>query len=86
MVALATALYDDFRHNVAEQMRRRSMTHAELAERLQVSRPYVSQLLAGTVSTKRGVSLDIVEKVAKIFGVKPATLLRQPTESPAIAE
>lgn len=82
-MTVATQLYDNFRANVAEQMRRQGMTHARLAEELQVSRPYVSQLLAGTVATRRGVALETVENVARALQVKPTALLKEPKALPA---
>ena len=50
---------------------RAGLDATELADRIDVRRPYITQIESAT----RGVSLEVLEQLAKAFRVKPATLL-----------
>jgi len=49
----------------------RGWTQQELADRIDVRRPYITQIESAT----RGVSLEILEQLAKALRAKPAALL-----------
>jgi transcriptional regulator with XRE-family HTH domain len=63
------------RGTVARNVRRlrqaRGWTQQALADRIAVRRAYVTQIELGT----SGVSLEILEKLARVFRVKPGALL-----------
>jgi len=63
------------RGTVARNVRRlrqaRGWTQQALADRIAVRRAYVTQIELGT----SGVSLEILEQLARVFRVKPGALL-----------
>lgn len=76
MVTLATQLQDDFRTNVADLMRRRGVTQAQLADAIGVTQGYVSQLLNGRTAEKNGIGLDTVNRISIALSVAPHLLLK----------
>lgn len=60
-------LRESFVAQVRERMAAIGMTQKELAERLGVSQPVVSRMLAG----KHSPSLDLVERVSRELGCEP---------------
>lgn len=62
-----------FRQNLKTLMDRRKWSQADLAERMECTQPYISQLLTGA----REPGLTTVEKVAGVFGVTPESLLKE---------
>jgi transcriptional regulator with XRE-family HTH domain len=58
--------------NVKQRREGRGWTQQELADRTQMRRAYVTQIESGA----RGVSIEVLEKLAKAFRVKVATLLK----------
>lgn len=71
MVATEMPLHDHFRANVRRRREELSLTQQELAERLEVSRPYVAQVEAGDHSP----TLSQVEKFAKALKCPALSLL-----------
>jgi transcriptional regulator with XRE-family HTH domain len=57
--------------NVRRLRRAHGWPQQALADRIGVHRVYVTQIETG----RRGVSLEVLEKLARVFRVKPATLL-----------
>jgi len=64
-----------FVHRLARNVKRlrmaRGWTQQELADRINVRRPYITQIEGAT----RGVSLEVLEQLAKAFRVKASALL-----------
>jgi transcriptional regulator with XRE-family HTH domain len=58
--------------NIRQRRTARGWTQAELAERIGVDRVFVTQLEGAT----RNVSLDVLERLARVFRVPPGTLLK----------
>jgi transcriptional regulator with XRE-family HTH domain len=65
------ALMEQVARNVRRLRRARGWTQQALADRMHVRRAYITQI----ESASRGVSLEILEKLAKAFRVKPGALL-----------
>ena len=57
--------------NIRTRRMARGWTQQALADRIGVDRVFVTQLEGAT----RNVSLDVLERLARAFRVKPATLL-----------
>lgn len=76
-------LEDWFRANLRWWRKARNMTQADLAERLGISRPSVTQLETGDWIP----GLEVVARVAEALNIKPLQLLSEPVEenSPASA-
>jgi transcriptional regulator with XRE-family HTH domain len=51
---------------------KKEMTQTDLAEKLRVSRNYISRIETGV----ENMSLKNIEKLARVLGVRPDTLLR----------
>lgn len=60
-------LQDEFRQLILDELQRQGVTHGELARRMGVSRPMVSQYLAGRVSP----GVDVVERFCRALGFVP---------------
>ena len=58
--------------NIRQRRQARGWTQAALAERIGVDRVFVTQLEGAT----RNVSLDVLERLARVFRVRPDTLLK----------
>jgi transcriptional regulator with XRE-family HTH domain len=58
--------------NIRRHRQARQWTQAELAARIGVDRVFVTQLEGAT----RNVSLVVLERLARVFRVKPDTLLK----------
>jgi len=68
---------ENFRHNLRRRRRELNLSQEDLARRLNVSGPYVSQVEAGR--TTQG--LDVVERFAKALDLPAVALLLEPEES-----
>jgi transcriptional regulator with XRE-family HTH domain len=73
MVKMSARIYAAFVENVRQRMADRGMNQADLAERLGVTKSYVSQILSG----HRRPGLDTLETFAAVFGADPADLIRK---------
>lgn len=60
-------LRQQFLRLVKQRMEQLGVTHQQLADRLGVSRPYVSRLLSG----KHSPSADLMQRVAEALGCEP---------------
>jgi transcriptional regulator with XRE-family HTH domain len=65
------ALMAKVARNIRARRTERGWTQQALADRIGVDRVFVTQLAGAT----RNVSLDILERLARVFRVKPSTLL-----------
>lgn len=72
MTTLAGKLLPIFRENVETHLVKRGWTRADLAEQMEVTRSYVTQILGG----HRGVGLDALESVADALNVPAADLIK----------
>ncbi|TWT49056.1 helix-turn-helix protein [Thalassoglobus neptunius] len=73
-------LQEEFRRIVKDELARQGMSQSELARRMSVSRPTVSQYLSG----KFCPGLDVVEKFFNALGLPlhlSSTEARQPADS-----
>lgn len=77
MVTMSTSLHDAFLCNLERHMAATAMTRTELARRMNVSKPYISNMLKG----KFVPGLEVITKVAKAIGVPPVSLLVEPAEA-----
>lgn len=59
--------------NVKAARKRAKLTQVRLAQRAKMDPTYITHIESG----RRNVTLDIVEKLAKVLGTKPYTLLRE---------
>jgi transcriptional regulator with XRE-family HTH domain len=66
-------IVEDFRANVNELLLRRGISRTELARRMGVKQPFVSQLLNG----QREPGLRVLERMAAALDVQPATLIKK---------
>jgi transcriptional regulator with XRE-family HTH domain len=64
-------LMERIARNVKRRRDARGWAQQELADRLEVRRAYVTQIESGA----RGVSIEVLEKLARVFRVKVGTLL-----------
>lgn len=68
----------ELRRILARNVRRRrkalDLSQEEFAERAGMDRTWLSKL----ETTKAAVSIDVIEKIARAFGIEPAELLRSP--------
>jgi transcriptional regulator with XRE-family HTH domain len=64
-------LMDQIGKNVRRHREARGWTQEQLARRLRVHRVYVTQI----ETAARGVSLEILEQLGKVFRVKPGRFL-----------
>ncbi|TDH58207.1 XRE family transcriptional regulator [Dankookia rubra] len=64
-------------HNLRQLRRDRGLSQEELALRAGIDRTYVSSLERGIYSA----TIDMVGKLAQELGVRPAELLREPTNN-----
>jgi transcriptional regulator with XRE-family HTH domain len=62
--------------NVEREMHARGWTQVELADKCELSQPRVSELLKGTYGSR----MEIIDRIAKAFGVHPSALLMPPIE------
>jgi ribosome-binding protein aMBF1 (putative translation factor) len=69
-------LAEFFRTNVRRYMRQHGCTQESLARTMNVSQPYISQIVTGKFSP----GLDVVENVASALEIDPLDLLRPPPE------
>lgn len=74
MQAMSTLTHEYFCNNVRTARLAIGLTQGRLAEKLQVSRPYIAQIEGG----RRVPSLDIVERFADALGLKSHELLLPP--------
>ena len=70
-------LVEIFALNVRRLRNSKGWSQEELADRVKLSRVYVSYIENG----RQAASLEIVERVAKAFGVEPTKLLERPLKS-----
>lgn len=70
---MSQRIYSAFVSNVRERMAELSLTQSDLAERLGVTRSYVSQILSG----HRRPGLDTLELFANVLDTQPEDLIRQ---------
>lgn len=68
---------EDFRANVNEQLQRRGISRTELARRMGVKQPFISQLLNG----QREPGLRVLERLAEALGVQPSLLIRKKSKT-----
>ena len=68
---------ENFRHNLRRRRRELNLSQEDLARRLNVSGPYVSQVEAGRTTP----GLDVVERFAKALDLPAVALLLEPEES-----
>lgn len=67
-------LRDVFAANLVRLREEHKWSQEELASEAEIDRTYVSSLERG----RYGASLDMVEKIAKAFGVEPTAMLQTP--------
>lgn len=70
-------IVEDFRQNVISILERRGLSRTELAKRMGVKQPFVSQLLNG----QREPGLRVLERMAHALEVAPSSLLKKNSES-----
>ncbi len=70
---MSQRIYSAFVANVRERMSELSLSQSDLAERLGVTRSYVSQILSG----HRRPGLDTLELFADVLDTQPEDLIRQ---------
>jgi Predicted transcriptional regulator with C-terminal CBS domains len=71
---MSQMLHENFCHNVRRQRESLGLTQHDLAERLEVSRPYIAQVEGGRCVP----TLDLVERFAEALGVSGHQLLLPP--------
>lgn len=69
--SIGMRLRDVFAANMVSLREDRDWSQEELADKAEIDRTYVSSLERG----RYGASLDMVEKIAKAFGVAPTSML-----------
>jgi transcriptional regulator with XRE-family HTH domain len=65
-------MYKDLRSNIEARRKARKMSHAEVAAKATLSRPYITMILTGA----RTPSLRAIEKLAKALQCTTRDLLR----------
>jgi transcriptional regulator with XRE-family HTH domain len=73
MVAMSDTLADAFRRNVRERMATLKLSQSALAERLECTPSFISQMLSG----HRNPGLDSLEIFAKALDTEPPELIRE---------